>query len=76
MTGQYLKPSISNLPREEYLQFFRDLFPLFREHTKENGYIAFLNSDWRDFPSKAAVDEDPDKSILIHDYVDILKEAG
>jgi hypothetical protein len=22
------------------------------------------------------VDEDPDKSILIHDYVDILKEAG
>jgi hypothetical protein len=76
MAGQYLKPSISNLPREEYLQFFRDLFPLFKEHTKENGYLAFLNSDWRDFPSKAAMDEDPDKSILIHDYVDIMRESG
>ena len=28
------------------LKFFRDLFPLFKEHSKKDACIAFLNADW------------------------------
>jgi hypothetical protein len=42
----YTEESISTLSRKEYLEFFKALFPLFREHAKAYVGIAFLNSDW------------------------------
>jgi hypothetical protein len=63
MAGQYAEESISGFSRKDYLKFFRDLFPLFHEHSKKNARIAFLNADWRDFPGKAAMDEDPGQTI-------------
>jgi len=46
MAELYEKESISALSRKEYLEFFRELFPLFKEHSKKDACIAFLNSDW------------------------------
>ena len=64
MAEQYEKDSISNFSRKEYLKFFRELFPLFKEHSKKDARIAFLNADWRDFSGMAAREEDPSKNIL------------
>jgi hypothetical protein len=50
---QYSENSISILSRKEYLKFFRELFPLFREHSKKNARIAFLNADWPPAPLPA-----------------------
>lgn len=44
--NQYAKDSISSLSRKEYLKFFKELFPLFREYTKAHARIAFMNADW------------------------------
>jgi hypothetical protein len=76
MAEQYEKESISTLSRKEYLKFFRKLFPLMREHTKTHGRIAFLVGDWRDFQGISAMEEDPDESILLFDYGDIMRAAG
>jgi hypothetical protein len=76
MAEQYEKESISTLSRKEYLKFFRELFPLFKEHSKKNARIAFLNADWRDFQGLAAMEEDPGRSILLNDYIDIMKRSG
>jgi 16S rRNA G966 N2-methylase RsmD len=38
--NQYPQESISMLSREEYLRFFRELFPLFREHSRAKARIA------------------------------------
>jgi hypothetical protein len=73
---EYEKESVSILSRKDYLDFFRELFPLFREHSKTNTRIAFLNADWRDFQGKAAMEEDPDQSILLLDYMDIMRRSG
>ncbi len=76
MAEQYEKESISTLSRKEYLKFFRELFPLFKEHSKKDACIAFLNSDWRDFQGKAAREEDPKKSIFNSDYIKLLERSG
>ena len=47
-----------------------------REHTKTHGRIAFLVGDWRDFQGISAMEEDPDESILLFDYGDIMRRAG
>ena len=65
-----------SLSRKEYLKFFRELFPLFKEQSKRDARIAFLNSDWRDFSGMAAREEDPKKSILISDYIKLLERSG
>ena len=57
------------LSRKEYLEFFRELFPLFREHAKADAYIAFLNADWREFQGKSPREEDPSKSIFLSHYI-------
>ena len=44
--NHYPEESISMLSRKEYLEFFKALFPLFRDHAKAHAYIAFLNADW------------------------------
>jgi DNA modification methylase len=76
MAEQYEKESISGFSRKEYLKFFRELFPLFKEHSKKDACIAFLNSDWRDFSGKAAREEDPKKSIFNSDYIKLLERSG
>ncbi len=76
MAEQYEKESISALSRKEYLKFFRELFPLFKEHSKKDACIAFLNSDWRDFSGMAAREEDPKKSIFNSDYIKLLERSG
>ena len=76
MAEQFEKESISTLSIKEYLKFFRELFPLFRENSKANARIAFLIADWRDFQGMAAMEEDPDQSILLSDYMDIMRRSG
>ena len=73
---QDAEKSISGFSRKEYLKFFRELFPLFKEHSKKDACIAFLNSDWRDFQGKAAREEDPKKSIFNSDYIKLLERSG
>jgi len=58
------------------LKFFRELFPLFRDYSKKKARIAFLNADWRDFQGVSALNEDPGRSILLWDYMNILNRSG
>ena len=76
MADQYAEESISGFSRNDYLKFFRDLFPLFRKHSKTNARIAFLNADWREFRGISAMDEDPKQSILLSDYIKLLERSG
>jgi len=76
MARQYAEGSISHLSRKEYLKFFRELFPLFKENSKTNARIAFLIADWRGFQGIAAMEEDSDQSILLSDYIDIMRRSG
>jgi len=74
--GDYDKSSISSLPRREYLEFFENFFNLMNSHIKKTTRLAFINADWRDFQNKPALDETPEGSILIDDYLNILKKSG
>ncbi|MDB4443776.1 site-specific DNA-methyltransferase [bacterium] len=76
MAKQYAEDSISVLSREEYLEFFKEFFPLIREHTKSYGRLAFLIGDWRNFQGISAMEEDPDQSILLPDYFNLLERSG
>lgn len=67
---------ISSLSRSDYLRFFEQFFALAKENTKPTARLAFLNADWREFQSTAAIDEDPGQAITILDYADLLKNAG
>jgi DNA modification methylase len=73
---EYAQKSISMLSRKEYLKFFEGFFALMKKHTKKTTKIAFINADWRNFQNKPAVDEDPQDSILIDDYLRILNKTG
>ena len=74
--GDYGEDSISNLPRQAYLDFFAAFFTLLREHSKKTTWLAFLNADWIDFQSTPAIDEDPDTSVTLFDYHRLLAESG
>jgi len=76
LADQYTRDSISSLTRKEYLGFFREFFPLARDHSKNKARIAFLNADWRDFQGVSALNEDPGRSILLRDYMNILNRSG
>ena len=73
---EYAQKSISMLSRKEYLKFFEGFFALMKKHTRKTTKIAFINADWRNFQNKPAVDEDPQDSILIDDYLRILNKTG
>jgi hypothetical protein len=73
---QYAPRSISSLSRTEYLEFFEAFLPLLRDHSKKDAHLALLNADWRDFQGKAAMDEDPRKSILLPKYCEIMEKSG
>jgi len=72
----YPQESISTLSRNKYLEFFKELFPLFREQAKAHARIAFMNADWRAFQGVSAKEEDPGQSIFLSDYIDLLKASG
>jgi len=76
LADRYTKDSISSLSRKEYLGFFREFFPLAQEYSGTEARIAFLNADWRDFQGVSAREEDSDRSILLSDYLDLLKSSG
>ena len=67
---------ISSLPRDSYLEFFEQFFLLAKENTKKGARVAFLNADWRDFQSVAAIDEEESHAITMIDYADLLKKTG
>ena len=76
LADQYPKDSISTLSRKEYLGFFREFFPLAKEHSKTKARIGLLTADWRDFQGVSALNEDPGRSILLLDYMNILNRSG
>lgn len=76
MADQYAEESISGFSRNDYLKFFRDLFPMFIERSKTNARIAFLNADWREFRGISAMYEEPKQSILLSDYIKLLERSG
>jgi hypothetical protein len=47
-----------------------------QNHTKKTSRLAFINADWRDFQNRSALDETPEDSILIDDYLSILNKTG
>jgi len=69
-------PPISSLDRLAYLEFFKEFFSLAFENTNKGARMAFLNADWRDFQSKEAMDERPEKDVTIFHYRDLLEDAG
>jgi len=76
MADHYMKGSISDLSRSQYLKFFEDLFSLMKVHSKPSTRMAFLNADFRDFQSSPAMDEDPENAILVFDYMKLLEKCG
>ena len=73
---EYDDKSISNFTKKAYLEFLEKFFTLAHKHTKKSSRLAFLNADWRDFQNKPARDETPDESILIDDYLNLLRKTG
>ena len=76
MADHYMKGSISEFSRSQYLNFFKNLFHLMRKHSKPSTRMAFLNADFRDFQSRPAMDEDPENAILVFDYMKLLEKCG
>jgi hypothetical protein len=76
MAEHYMKGSISDFSRSQYLKFFKDLFYLLKEHSKQSTRIAFLNADFRDFQGIPAIDEDPENAILLLEYAKLLENCG
>jgi hypothetical protein len=76
MAAHYMKGSISDFSRSQYLNFFKDFFCLMRDHSKPSTRIAFLNADFRDFKGIPAFDEDPENAILLLEYAKLLELCG
>lgn len=68
--------ALSSLPRDEYLAFFAEFFALAYRNSKPTTRLAFLIAPWRDYQSTPALEEDPDRAILMHHYTDLLRDAG
>jgi len=73
---QYKQASISTLARTKYLEFFKEFFPLLRDHSKRNARLAFLNAEWREFQGISAMEEDPSQGIFLLDYGELLRRSG
>ncbi|MBN1907865.1 MAG: transcriptional regulator, partial [Deltaproteobacteria bacterium] len=73
---EYSEGSISNLTREEYLNFLERFFKLANENSKKGTRLAMVNADWRDFQGKPAIEETRGTSILITDYCRLMEKSG
>jgi hypothetical protein len=76
MADHYEQGSISDLPKAQYLEFFRDVFSLMRKHARPGTRIAFLNADFREFQGVSALEENPENAILMTDYAKLLESCG
>jgi hypothetical protein len=65
----YIEGSISNLPREKYLDFFAARLKEAKKLVKKGTKLAFLMSDWDD-------DKGEQEGIFIWHYANIIQEAG
>jgi len=72
----YSPRSISALSRQEYLAFLECFFAFMNGQSKKTTRLAFINADWRDFQHTPAAEESCEESILIDDYLGILKQSG
>ncbi|MBN1276983.1 MAG: ParB N-terminal domain-containing protein, partial [Deltaproteobacteria bacterium] len=73
---EYEEESISNLSREEYLDFLERFFRLAGENSKKGTRIVMINADWRDFQGTPALEENEEEAILIIDYGILMRNAG
>lgn len=76
MAGHYTKGSISDLSQARYLNFFKEFFGLLNRPSTPATCMAFLNADFRDFQGIPAMNEDPDKAILMGDYMRLMETCG
>jgi DNA modification methylase len=74
--SNYDQDAISGLAREEYLEFLENLFALAHRNAKRSTQMAFINADWRDFQNTPARNEMTGHSIMIDDYLHIIKRSG
>ncbi len=74
--ASYGKNSMAQLPRLEYLHFLENFFKFLKNNTRKTTRLALINSDWRDFQSCPALNEESKNSILLTDYYKILETAG
>ena len=72
----YDPDSISGLSKEKYLEFLERFFVLAHQNAKKTTRMAFINADWRDFQSTPARNEMTGNSIMIDDYLHIIKKSG
>ena len=72
----YDPDSISGLSKEKYLKFLECFFVLAHQNAKKTTRMAFINADWRDFQSTPARNEMTGNSIMIDDYLHIIKKSG
>jgi hypothetical protein len=73
---EYEEKSISNLTREEYLDFFERFFGLAGDNSKRNTRLAMINTDWRNFQGTPAMNESRKNSIMVNDYLQALERGG
>ncbi len=73
---EYEEESISNLTREEYMDFLERFFSLALENSKKGTRLVMINADWRDFQGTPALEENEEAAILIIDYGNLMRKAG
>ena len=74
--SEYGEKSIARMSRLEYLNFLDNFFRFLKKTTKKTTRLALINSDWRDFQSCPALEEETQNAILLTDYYKILEPAG
>lgn len=72
----YADKSLARFSRFEYLQFLEKFFNFLAQNTKKTTRLALINSDWRDFQSCPALEENTQSAILLTDYNKVLEQAG
>ncbi len=75
-SGNYDQKGISGLSKEKYLKFLEGFFVLAHQNAKKSTQMAFINADWRDFQNTPARNEMTSHSIMIDDYLHIIKKSG
>ncbi len=72
----YKEESISNLSKQDYMEFLENFFRLALENSKKGTRLVMINADWRDFQGTPALEEDEEAAILIIDYGILMRKAG
>ena len=64
------------MSKASYLEFLESFFALAHLNAKKTTQMAFINADWRDFQNTPARNEMTCNSIMIDDYLHIIKKSG